>query len=488
MLTTNNKHSWYSNANNKGNIIVIVGFLLTALFAVAGFAIDSAMYMLKRQELRMLAESVAIAAAHSLPNKHESLSSALSWYEQLRFDGQREIAPSASHSQNAIEITFNDNSSQNKENEQYKIFSINIKIKTSYIPKIFPIAKGSISVVGESSAQIAPTDIVLVVENSASLIDSVVDNKIATSATDKTSTPQIFNKMFGEQKAQLYSTQCFGNNYIDFKKGVVNLYDLLSQIGTFNVSVVATNSKTNIPFILAKPSQTTFTKEELPYDNDEPDFHQTRCLAITSDKSFRVPLNPNFLSYTQRENLLGLLNNPQNGDLSLLSNSKMLTRELLWTLPAGHSTESGYLHPKYHYSNTHQAIELANSILTSYINADNKNSRSRVIIVLTDDAGVFYENQAFKSLCNTWHKILNENNITLGILYFGHTNKYLGHSFNETLSDARFIKSLRDDCGFKQQAPFKTFWGEVLEKNLTKYNSELIPLVANGLKKVEVLR
>lgn len=503
--------------SDRGNVIVIVAFLLTAMFSIAGFAIDSAMYMLKREELRTLAESVAVAAAHSLPNRDESFKSAMAWYERLRFDGNREIAPST----DAIEVTFNDNKPTDDGNvaslrTPYSVSSINVRIHTTYTPKIFPILKGAISVVGEVSAQLEPTDVVLVVENSASLMD--VHDEILNVKNVKTanvSPNTIFERLFGVQKATIYEDQCFGDDYINFKKGVVYLYDLLSEIETFRVGVVLTNSKTNSPLVLAQLGQTTLKPEQLPFDKDEPDFHQTRCFAMTSQSAYHVPPNPNAIFDVpppKNAGLLPLLKSPQSGDLSLLPGSTIRTREALWTLPAGHSTDSGYQHPQYYYSNTTNAVKLANDMLLGSRRTDAQKIASRVIIVLTDDAGVSPMQQSIPqtadSLCAAWHDTLTENNITLGVLYFGHTNKYVGHSFNKTLSDNRWIRSLRNDCGLNQSKPAKTFWGEISSSkshtgigntetndiaqryntSLTQYRDELIPLIAHGLRKVEILR
>ena len=79
--------------HQSGNMLVVLAFVISGLFVLGGFAIDSTMFYLKRQELQMLAESIARAGALALPQKQLATRSAETWYDILRTDGKRAIAP-----------------------------------------------------------------------------------------------------------------------------------------------------------------------------------------------------------------------------------------------------------------------------------------------------------------------------------------------------------------------------------------------------------
>lgn len=191
--------------NSSGMLTIWVVVILTLLFAVGAVALDTTLYLLKRREVRILAESVAMAASNVLPFKggltQESppfatgtLQAALRWYNVLRFDNKGdEISPQVTscsavannfeclnaNGKKTLEISFNDNhgvTSQPADLDTiYKVISLEIAVSIDFNAGIFPVLGHSltnINVRGKATTQLAPTDIVLVVENSASFIDT----------------------------------------------------------------------------------------------------------------------------------------------------------------------------------------------------------------------------------------------------------------------------------------------------------------------------
>ena len=90
---------------NDGNVALLLAITMGALFAIGGFAIDTTLFMLKRQEVQSLAEDVALAAALSLPDRDAAEKAAEAWFEVLRYDLGRQIAES-----DDLVITTTDNS------------------------------------------------------------------------------------------------------------------------------------------------------------------------------------------------------------------------------------------------------------------------------------------------------------------------------------------------------------------------------------------
>lgn len=451
--------------NSSGMLTIWVIVVLTLLFAFGAIALDTTLYLLKRREVRILAESVAMAASNVLPFKGGltqnsppfatgTVQSALRWYDALRFDySGNEIAPALTSctavvnnfeclnadGKKTLDINFNDNQGVTSQPADldtiYKNISLEIAITIDFDAGIFPVLGhtfANINVMGKATTQLAPTDIVLVVENSASFIDTSL------------SIPPLgdFSVKFGATLGSTYAHQCFSEPWRNFKQGVLELYDRLSQNDLYRVAVVTTHSRSGEPFILADLGQTVIPVEELEEGAtiDQPDDHSVRCRALTLDLTTgAIPYNINYTNnvWGSRRELASVASpaNPPSQPFDLPAGFLLLVREAIWLLQAGYSTESGYISPRYYYSNTRAAIDIAKRMLYVTRRPDNLAVQNRVIIVLTDDTGMvpgdmlnpetMGTTEVTQNICKYWYENSTndqyEEQIKLGVVLYGHT-------------------------------------------------------------------
>ena len=307
--------------------------------------------------------------------------------------------------------------------------------KPLFLPGAEVFASKVFSVVGHATASLRPTDIVLVVENTASFVKEV-KKPIAN-----------FSKAYGAALGKKYTNQCFSPSALELKKGLIGLYDSLSQIGTFRIALVTTSSKTTSPLVLSKLGQTELKAEDLEDDNDQPDNHSTRCALGTLEDRFLLPKNPNSLGKTweTRHSLKPLLRKIGSKAQHIPQTRKLLSREALWLLPFGNSTASGFLHPKYYFVNPIPAVKLAGQILDNSRRTDGLPVAERIILAFIDDSGEFPRDSVSSlkrgsSICKEWKSMSYSSKIKLGILYYGHRDDIPGHQRSaETLS-------LKKDC------------------------------------------
>jgi len=461
-------------------MMVVLAIALTGIFAIASFSLNSALSFLKRQELQTLAESVAMAAALNLPNRALAKESAESWYDILRMDGKREIGEDRHTTKGALEISFSDNKKGASDTNPYFVNSITVTIHSRYRPRfaVSRIWKDTITITGSAEASLRPTDVMLVVENSASLLDSTSQN----SATLET----LFGKILGAR----YSNQCFGNAFAEFKTGMLKLYDNLSESASFRVGLMTSTSRTGEPLLLADLGQTLIPRSNLEYDGDQPDSHSTRCMAATIDKQFAVPQSSNIYQRTWRSRtvLRALFPSEMERNLGIDPEQRILTREALWTLPAGYATETGYIHPQYFYTSPAKAIELSKQQLKDSRRTDGRPVAHRMIIVATDDAGVFPEEWDNRSptlvdVCKNWDK--NAEGIKLGIVYFGHNQSLIGHDYDKSRKAGEWVEELRKNCSGKN-----IFLIEASPENNDKFKNfkSAMALLSYSLREAELLR
>lgn len=473
--------------NEKGNMLVIMTFVITLLFAFGGWGVDTTLYLLKRQQVQILSENVALAAASSLPfvaNNRVS-DSAGNWYDVLRLDDVGTALGPDRSTPGAFEVTFNDNRASAGVNLAYKVSSVSIKVSDEYIPRVFPIVGstlGSIDVVGRSTVHLAPTDVVLIVDNSASLMQSPTSG----------ATVSAFTTHYPSQAA-VYAEQCFSAPFKNFKHGVIKLYDALSQIETFRVAVVTTNSFSGDPFVLSDLDQTEITAARLERSEDLPHYHATRCAAGTINGEHPVPAPVNAALWTPRTNLHTLLADYNNGNFSIADATTLLVREALWMLEAGYTTESGFIHPRFQYSNQEAAITLAGKLLLNSRRGDNLPVAHRWIIVLTDDTGqipadIINPEKPTETYtvdtCTYWRTDADTASFR-GPINFGLVN----FAYNTTLDNhdpsSAAVTNFRTAC---LQTDFYTENSASVSPAVTQesFYKFLTPMIAHGLKEVEI--
>jgi hypothetical protein len=469
--------------NQTGNMAIMLVFLITIAFAIAGLSIDTSFYFLKRDQLQHLADNIALSAATNLPIKAAVESKAEQWYDSLRIDINGSIlAPDRSLEAEALTILFNENTPS--DSIAYKVNSVVVTLKEAYQSQAFPIlgsSLGLIPVVGSSVAHITPTDIVLIIENSGSFV----------STSQNASVPASFG-VYSSTTAQRYANQCFSPPWVNFKKGLLAFYDSLSQIETVRVGVITMLSRSGEPYILADFGATEIGSTMLERDSDQPHHHSTRCFAAMGEDDFPIPA-PAIQSYgstwePDASRPVTLLTDAENGDFSI-ADSSLLTREVIWGLQAGYSTSSGFIAPQHKYQDHKPAVDLAKRMLKDTRRDDSLPVVNRNIVIFTDDAGYIPEQGLgpernlldTQNVCDYWKShpsnVGYASDITLSIVYYGHSTILEGHSPN---SDE--IVSLRVSCNnFSETStwvlpaqPSNHFW---------QVNA---PISAQALKQVEL--
>lgn len=476
-----------------GNIVVILALILTGLFAVGGFAIESTLYLLKRQKVQTLAESVAMAAALSFPERELVEDAAQRWYDVLRVQGGKEIAPDRNLSPDILQISFGDNKTQANNTIAYALTNITVRITLEHRPRIFPVlrsAKSLVRIVGQAQAGLSPTDIILVVENTASFVEP-----------GSVQLRSLLNR-FGHTKGGHYSAQCFSPAGVALKRALIRLYDTLSQVGTFRVGVITTTSRTGEPFILAPLGETSIPGSGLEYDGDQPDFHSTRCAAAQAP--FLVPENSNLNGniWSPALDLTRQLRNFSSGNFAISPTEKILVRDALWLQESGYATSTGFIHPRYFFSDPLPALKIASSMLKDSRRQDTFPVRHRYILLLTDDAGVTPPEWSSplqgtnihskdKNICKRWATEKSSSEVKLGVLYFGHNRELPGHNYEPGQANGKEVHEMRTDCLLRGGSQARIFFSETspyVGLAADDFADRSVPLVAFALKQAELFR
>ena len=449
--------------NSRGNIIVIFSVVLLGILAIAGFSVDTVMFFLKREQVRTLSEQIATSAVLSLPHKKETLRAAESWYQLLNHNQTK--------AKNQLSLAAIENKAD--QNNPYVIDGLKVRISDLYLPKFLPTLGTGLKVVGETSAHLRPTDVVIVLENTASLSKGQVRNYLP------------FTRVFGEQRGKRYAAQCYNDVSYHFRKGAVELYDQLSQIGHFRVGVVLSTSKSHGPLILSQLGENVLKPNQLEFDKDQPDNHSTRCALLTRKKDFPVPLNPNHEDgvWQARQDLSSLLRGRTRAKLSLKASAKLLVREALWVVPFGSATDSGFISPRYYYERHEAGLQLAAKMLAGSRRDDGLAVKTRYVILLTDDAGALppqFGGKSRPSFCKNW----KVKNTRLLVAYLGHSNTLYGHGYNPVSPFGKRVAALKRDCQsagifFLETSPQKKL-------HIHDFWQKSMPLLAHSLKQAEV--
>ncbi|MCB0343695.1 MAG: hypothetical protein KDD66_01185 [Bdellovibrionales bacterium] len=469
---------------NDGNVALLLAITMGALFAIGGFAIDTTLFMLKRQEVQSLAEDVALAAALSLPDRDAAEKAAEAWFEVLRYDLGRQIAES-----DDLVITTTDNSGSTGSSTPYSVDSITATVSIVFTPEIFPIGDAtpeSFTIVGSATARLKPTDVLLVLDNSASFYkggDTLTEEGFDIGT--------YFNEWDG--KLELTET-CFGTPWRQFKTGAVRLYDSLSELSSHRVAVLLATSRANKPFLLRDFGETTLLYDELESQVDQDSFSSTRCAAMTSDANFAVPAPPVASTYwSARSDLSSMLTDPETSDYSMSAGDVLTTREAIWLLTSGYPNTSGYIPIQSYY--IPGVKDYMNSVIEHIKNSrrsDGVPVSRRVIIFMTDDAGAAWNidgkpsNQGILNFCNAPEDYGDMTDIDFINIYYGHNESLPLHA-----PDDGDVESMRTACvnsavnGTEMFIDFSKYTGSW---NNEDFATEIISKLTLGLKEAELVR
>jgi hypothetical protein len=452
--------------NERGNMLLAAGALsLMLLFAM--FAVNAAYYYTYQRKLDGVASSVASFAGTFLPNPSLSAQAAVNAFAIFKndlvkgnqhFDSTLSLELSVEYfevgSGGAVELKRTILSSPASSwPVKLPIKSLTVRVSGEFPAQLLNFSGSlgsdltSLTVRGEATTQLAPTDIVLVIDNSNSVISPLADESAGVHAAFQDWSGDVPGRGDSEDaavlntyghtwdtvvsKARLRERQCYGSINKDIKRAALQAFDYLTSVGTYRVGVVHAKSglgefptatinitsdsygrvyrRKRVSTLL--PGATTKT----PASYDEVFYHpgsnssygsfefpESRCAALTSSASYAVPAHPfspyatlaNFGVNTLRTNLAPLLKCdgavnsttcPQNGHLELDTAETLLPREVLWMNNAGETFESGLPNPFYDYVNMEFAILRAMDMLrTAPARLDKLPVRRQLVLVFTD--------------------------------------------------------------------------------------------------------
>jgi len=296
--------------------------------------------------------------------------------------------------------------------------------------------------------------------------------------------------------------QCLTPEWLNFKRGVVQLYDQLSQTGTFRVGVINTTSRSGQPFVLGELGKTTLTKAELEYDKDQPLHHSTMCGGLIEwDPDFEIPLNPNEKGdrWKPRRDLSSMMIDSEDPNwsipevkINIADDSTLLLREALWIQKAGYTDASGAIIPSSILASPTAALDMASSILKDSRRDDQLPVNQRLVILLTDDAGVSTENLGWSSstptpalpFCSIWKTNVGDSQLKLGVILFNHTGPF------RSLTSSADLEAARKACLEPGSSQSGIFFAETGSETFTSetFQTKLIPLLAHAMKQSELLK
>ncbi len=442
--------------NSKGNIIILIAFIITALLGVCGLAVDSSMYMLKRAKLQSLAKSISLIGAQYLPDEKLALEASKAWYNILKYKKK-------DFSNNKLEIKIN-NSNKNK------VDSLTISITSFYKPKIFSSLKKKIRVRGNYTARIKKSNIIFIIDNSP-----IKNNKI-------TNTPTIFNRFFTKEVSNRFLAECFSSFYIDFKKFILKIYDELSPLSSLKTKVLFLSSKENTPYFLSKFNSNYLNYNSIPFNKDEPYSPNTRCGLLTNIKKYNVPSFKK-KENTNRKDISKLIDlSKGNNFLGLKKDKKISIKEYIWISSFATSTDSGFIHPRY-YKNlkTNYAINLSIKELKSLAkNSNSKTKENHIVLFSKDINNLFTKNI---SICSTHKNNLKENNIKLIIILLENPKSI--YKNKELTKRKNLIKRLKKECRYNENN-ILFIKKELKETPFNKNHFPLTKSISNLIKGVEI--
>lgn len=420
----------------RGDGVLLGVGAIALLLLFAFFTVNATYYYSRKQALDTLARQVAVNAATSLPSPEKSYQSAHATFTALTrnlINGQARFLHPLSL-QVFIEhydplagafVKTEFEAADNSQQFTLPVRSVSIAIHSSYsltwfTPSTLPQAGlGIVPLTAHATAHLVPADIVLVFENSSSLITPVSSEGALPPLTPFANwADEIVGGMPAEYgaiqsgigKDLAVTRSCYGAAALQMKRAAITLYDLLSASASFRVSI--------LPSLIAQ-GETAMAVPEFSADGalagnqqsvSPHPFHASgesgpptsRCAALTQLSEFSVPEHPlasdRATLATSRTSLAALLECnglPDEalcpGDIHLQfaggsgSGLKLLPREFLWTLPAGALTAAGTLQEQTILQHPQMALLRASDLLTlAPKRSDNLPVNRRFIYFLTD--------------------------------------------------------------------------------------------------------
>lgn len=275
-------------ASSDGYAALLITGMVALMLIAATVGINGVIYYEQKSQLKTISKSVAGYAATFLPNPYDAALQGFRYWSAIK---DLELSPSSnpkiyiyitSAAGDAVSVTGGTTPASipiGKESDipqkiadgihaALPIKSITVRIESNPNIELLGSFLGALSpsISAESTAHLAPTDIVLVVENSNSLI-STLENEdsligpigntqfgqspgwdmwtprnlcrrcITTNTSTNWGSPECSRKLCAPKYLR-YARQCFGKVGYDIKRGALTLYDLLSSSGTYRVAVV----------------------------------------------------------------------------------------------------------------------------------------------------------------------------------------------------------------------------------------------------------
>lgn len=443
------------------NIVMLTG-VLTLMLLFAAFAVNVARYYTLQSQLHALANQVAGYAGTYLPNPSRTSRAAWQAFEMLKMDLRKSGSVSRFPQNLYMQVYFDHVSSANStylrrrtdtNSIPYTFSSSGLRLPIkSLVVKIgapFDLsflnftAESGISLVDvttTATTQLSATDVVLIIENSNSVISPIESESagvlstvgsVFTSWTDtKIGRNGDYDSRFtNPSKALTRARQCFGQVTKDIKRGAVLAYDMLSSSATYRVGVIHTlNLSGEFPTPTIKITADSYAKSynsndsnnlnssifDFPTPNSRYgsfDYKETACGALTQNADFKVPRHPYGGSAANATNtaysLASMMNcggtfdsdcsgnshlnfisapDPDGPPAPAISIYAMLRpRDLLWITNAGVTSEIGYPFPKFDYVPMQLAVQRAFDMLRDAPQRTDKIPvKRKMVLVFTD--------------------------------------------------------------------------------------------------------
>lgn len=427
------------------------------------FAINAAYYYTFQRRLNSAADTIASYAGNFLPNPYLALKAAEQMKDIVTYNAIKNASTFPDNLQMTVYLDYWDvtngsavlkrvaaTSDNATWTNKLPIKSLTVSLSADFEAKAVHFYDGAdaaggfttLAVTGEATTQLMPADIVLVIENSNSVISPLEDESATIVQSfndwknDTTGAASTNSDAYGSRwpkqvkKGRVRERQCYGQIYKDIKKAALKAYDYLTSSGTYRVGVVHTKSlygEAGTATINITPDSYAQAYQRVTYSTllDGPDadvassfnklfysretnltygsldYEGSRCAAMTKRAAYKVPLHPlknyaltAFTSATLQTNLSSNLN--CQGDYDTLSCADnlhlgyaaagtILPRELIWIDSAGETFESGQPIPRYDYTHMQFAILKAMDMLrTAPARSDKLPVRKKVILVFTD--------------------------------------------------------------------------------------------------------
>lgn len=364
-----------SKKQEYGGAVMLVTGIIGILLVAATVTLNALNYYERKSRLDNIVKSVAAYGGTFLPNPKLAVEESFNLWKILKIP----IPISGSHpdifyyfssaggdripylARDSADLPFQADSIQytpiSLQNIKLPIKSMTVRIKDYVSLSLMNLVSvGGFEINVEATTQLLPTDIVLVIENSNSLISPTAEENSSQTLLDRDAfsgipgwgkyTPAKLCKKCEDLPSKLPGTalcpdtcvrkstrmtrQCFGRVAKNIKHGALTLYDLLSSSGTYRVGVVHNstsnseqakvtvplnlhpyerynpsggpeNYSTNINFTLhgisVDPNETSNNDISEGYESREElqgisDFPSSRCAALTANSLYQIPNHP----------------------------------------------------------------------------------------------------------------------------------------------------------------------------------------------------